>query len=128
MKAKLILMSYNADGDDRIYDLFKEKDFEDITKEELKILKDNLHLIPPPDSLSSWEYFWAIIVQDEERIKNRIRSIKEILESTEIKKAEAKKRAEEKKKLKLEEKLKNKEKTDREKEIKLAKNWQRNMD
>lgn len=104
MKVKLILIQEIYDDDYGIKfvkDIIKEQDFEEITVEELNLLKQNLFSIPVPYA-DNGSYYWNIIIQDDEPIKNRIQSIKDFLETEKMKRAKEKLEKEEKRKKKEE--------------------------
>lgn len=100
MKVKLILVQdiYTADEDiiRKIYDIIPEQDFEEVTKEEYELLLNNLYNIPKPTN-NNYVY-WSLVALDNEKIKNRIQSVRKILDEQIKKKEEAKKKREEAKK------------------------------
>lgn len=100
MKVKLILVQdiYTADEDiiRKIYDIIPEQDFEEVTKEEYELLLNNLYNIPKP--INNNYVYWSLVALDNEKIKNRIQSVRKILDEQIKKKEEAKKKREEAKK------------------------------
>lgn len=104
MKVKLILVQ-DIYSDDYNYvllkDLIEEQEFEEITEEELKLLTANLNYIPRPCN-GAGNFYWHVIVKDEEPIANRIQSVKDFLKTEKTKREKEKLEREEKRRRKEE--------------------------
>lgn len=96
MKVKLILTKDFYDRDDDAFkviaNVIPEQEFEEVTKKEYQLLLDNLYNIPKP--VDSYDVYWNIIALDDEKVKNRIQSVRKILDEQIKKKEEDKKKRE----------------------------------
>lgn len=73
MKAKIVWATYDSDGDRSL--VGTESNWEEVTQEELQVLRQGLYLIKHPTE--SWNYTAQLLVDEQKPIQYYLEQIKE---------------------------------------------------